>query len=279
MLNQNSLERENVECHETKYECDECDDDHDGDDKLASEPDVCTPSYHADCSSLTAATSTLSTPSLLHTCTLDPSKSISAAKTQDNDADLTVSNDVFETVDNSFNHMSNANIQNVNSGACSHADLLTSVSVPANLTSDLPDASSQDLSSTSDLSPTEGDFDDFDLLHLESMPETAEMVIEQMVNSIQEEGSGNKCKHGVDIPNHCWDCTESIEQEMRWMRDFHHNQNQQVHPDIINYDPPQDNLHSDTSSMISEDDYHDDSLPCLTISGNGESLMSNASLV
>ena len=130
MLNQNSLERENVECHETEYECDECDDDHDGDDKLASEPDVCTPSYHADCSSLTAATSTLSTPSLLHTCTLDPSKSISAAKTQDNDADLTVSNDVFETVDNSFNHMSNANIQNVNSGACSHADLLTSVSVP-----------------------------------------------------------------------------------------------------------------------------------------------------
>ena len=79
MLNQNSLERENVECHETKYECDECDDDHDGDDKLASEPDVCTPSYHADCSSLTAATSTLSTPSLLHTCTLDPSKSRSAA--------------------------------------------------------------------------------------------------------------------------------------------------------------------------------------------------------
>ena len=196
MLNQNSLERENVECHETKYECDECDDDHDGDDKLASEPDVCTPSYHADCSSLTAATSTLSTPSLLHTCTLDPSKSISAAKTQDNDADLTVSNDVFETVDNSFNHISNANIQNVNSGACFHADLLTSVSVPAKLTSDLPDASSQDLSSTSDLSPTEGDFDlgDFDLLHLESMPETAEMVIAQMVNNIQEESSENKCK-------------------------------------------------------------------------------------
>ena len=63
------------------------------------------------------------------------------------------------------------------------------------------------------------------------------------------------------------------------MRDFHHNQNQQVHPDIINYDPPHDNLHSDTSSMISEDDYHDDSLPCLTISGNGESLMSNASSI
>ena len=34
MLNQNSLERENVECHETEYECDSTyDDECEGDDK------------------------------------------------------------------------------------------------------------------------------------------------------------------------------------------------------------------------------------------------------